>query len=149
MSATVESPRRTDLKTDTRTLIALGAGLVIGLWMASQIEMNLLMAFIGWALVAARTIVHENKWVARGTVVAFLAWAIILPFFHDSGSGFIEDVTLALAYTVMALGLNIIVGFAGLLDAGYVAFYALGALTSGWFMSVSYTHLTLPTTPYV
>ena len=35
----------------------------------------------------------------------------------------------------MALGLNLIVGFAGLLDLGYVAFYALGALTSGWFMS--------------
>ena len=135
MSTTVESPRRTDLKTDTRTLIALGAGLVIGLWMASQIEMNLLMAFIGWALVAARTVLHENRLVARGTVIAFLVWAIILPFLHDSGSGFIEDVTLALAYTVMALGLNIIVGFAGLLDAGYVAFYALGALTSGWFMS--------------
>ena len=35
----------------------------------------------------------------------------------------------------MALGLNIIVGFAGLLDLGYVAFFALGALTAGWFMS--------------
>ena len=82
-----------------------------------------------------RTVFGANKWVVRGTVVGFLVWAIILPFFHDSGSGFIEDMTLALAYTVMALGLNIIVGFAGLLDLGYVAFYALGALTSGWFMS--------------
>jgi branched-chain amino acid transport system permease protein len=36
---------------------------------------------------------------------------------------------------VFALGLNIIVGFAGLLDLGYVAFFALGALTAGWFMS--------------
>ena len=34
---------------------------------------------------------------------------------------------IALAYAVMALGLNIVVGFAGLLDLGYVAFYALGA----------------------
>ena len=42
---------------------------------------------------------------------------------------------LILAYSVMALGLNIIVGFAGLLDLGYVAFFALGALTAGWFMS--------------
>ena len=37
--------------------------------------------------------------------------------------------SLALAYTVMALGLNIIVGFAGLLDLGYVAFFAIGAYT--------------------
>ena len=41
----------------------------------------------------------------------------------------------ALAYVVMALGLNIVVGFAGLLDLGYVAFYAIGALTMGWFGS--------------
>ena len=34
---------------------------------------------------------------------------------------------IALAYAVMALGLNVVVGFAGLLDLGYVAFYALGA----------------------
>ena len=45
---------------------------------------------------------------------------------------------LILAYSVMALGLNIIVGFAGLLDLGYVAFFALGALTAGWFMSGFY-----------
>ena len=36
---------------------------------------------------------------------------------------------LALAYVVMALGLNIVVGFAGLLDLGYVAFFAIGAYT--------------------
>src|ERR1700733_6746573 len=41
----------------------------------------------------------------------------------------------AAAYVVMALGLNIVVGFAGLLDLGYVAFYALGAYTVGWFAS--------------
>ena len=135
MSATVGTPRQMDLKTDRRTLIALGAGLLIGLWMADQIEMNLFMAFLGWVIVAVRTVFHENTWIARGAVVALLAWAIILPFFHDSGAGFMGDLTLALAYAVMALGLNIIVGFAGLLDAGYVAFYALGAYTSGWFMS--------------
>ena len=105
------------------------------LWMADQIEMDLFMAFVAWLLIALRTVFHTNTWVKRGTVVALLVWAIFLPFFHDSGAGFIGDATLALAYTVMALGLNLIVGFAGLLDLGYVAFYALGALTSGWFMS--------------
>ena len=35
----------------------------------------------------------------------------------------------------MALGLNIIVGFAGLLDLGYVAFFAIGAYTIGWLGS--------------
>jgi branched-chain amino acid transport system permease protein len=61
--------------------------------------------------------------------------AIVLPFFFESGSAFIEDSATALIYVVMALGLNIVVGFAGLLDLGYVAFYAIGAYTIGWFGS--------------
>ena len=67
--------------------------------------------------------------------VAILAGAL-LPFFFSAGGGFIEDATLALAYVVMALGLNIIVGFAGLLDLGYVAFFAIGAFTMGYFGSL-------------
>ena len=58
-----------------------------------------------------------------------------MPFVIDSGGGLIFDITLALAYVVMALGLNIIVGFAGLLDLGYVAFFAIGAYTMGWLGS--------------
>ena len=68
------------------------------------------------------------------TIVA-ITIAILLPFFYDSGSGFMNDATVALIYVVMALGLNIVVGFAGLLDLGYVAFFAIGAYTMGWFGS--------------
>ena len=42
-----------------------------------------------------------------------------------------------LVYVMLALGLNIVVGYAGLLDLGYVAFYALGAYTVGWFASTA------------
>jgi branched-chain amino acid transport system permease protein len=75
------------------------------------------------------------------TIVAALAiaLAVALPFFYDSGSAFIEDSTTALVYVVMALGLNIVVGFAGLLDLGYVAFFAIGAYTMGWFGSSFFT----------
>ena len=38
-------------------------------------------------------------------------------------------------YIMLALGLNIVVGFAGLLDLGFVAFYALGAYVVGWLAS--------------
>jgi branched-chain amino acid transport system permease protein len=67
--------------------------------------------------------------------VVAIVFALLLPFFYDSGSPFIEDATIALAYVTMALGLNVVVGFAGLLDLGYVAFYAIGAYTIGWFAS--------------
>jgi branched-chain amino acid transport system permease protein len=72
-----------------------------------------------------------RKWA---TPLALVALAFV-PFFFDSGSAFLDDATLALAYVVMALGLNIIVGFAGLLDLGYVAFFAIGAYTIGWLGS--------------
>jgi len=51
--------------------------------------------------------------------------ALIWPFFSSRGS--VDLATLALIYIMMGLGLNIVVGFAGLLDLGYVAFYAVGA----------------------
>jgi branched-chain amino acid transport system permease protein len=52
-----------------------------------------------------------------------------------SGGTLIGNATLALAYVIMALGLNVVVGFAGLLDLGYVAFYAIGAHVTAYFGS--------------
>ncbi len=50
--------------------------------------------------------------------------------------GITSDTLFVMAvYVMLALGLNIVVGFAGLLDLGYVAFFALGAYTLGWFGS--------------
>ena len=40
-----------------------------------------------------------------------------------------------IVFMMMAVGLNIVVGYAGLLDLGYVAFYAIGAYTAAWFAS--------------
>jgi branched-chain amino acid transport system permease protein len=81
------------------------------------------------------------KSVKRGLAVALLVFLIVLPFFSTAGGSFNDNATKALAYAVMALGLNIVVGFAGLLDLGYVAFYALGAYTIGWFGSGFYAYI--------
>jgi len=70
-----------------------------------------------------------------GLTLAACAFAIVLPLFFDSGGNVMNNLVLAAAYVVMALGLNIIVGFAGLLDLGYVAFFAIGAYTMGYFGS--------------
>ena len=67
-------------------------------------------------------------------VVVIIAAALV-PLFFDPLSGFIDASTTALAYVVMALGLNIVVGFAGLLDLGYVAFFAIGAYVMGYLGS--------------
>ncbi|HAG49806.1 MAG: hypothetical protein A2X87_01955 [Deltaproteobacteria bacterium GWC2_42_51] len=59
--------------------------------------------------------------------LTILASLIILPFFLNNY--YIDVLTLAGLYAVLALGLNISVGLAGLLDLGYIAFYAIGAYT--------------------
>ncbi len=46
--------------------------------------------------------------------------------------------TYMLVFMMMAVGLNIVVGYAGLLDLGYVAFYATGAYAAGWFASAQF-----------
>jgi branched-chain amino acid transport system permease protein len=74
-------------------------------------------------------------WWARAAAIALLVFGAILPLLFVQTSGFLSATVIALAYVVMALGLNIVVGFAGLLDLGYVAFYAIGAYATGWLGS--------------
>ncbi len=74
-------------------------------------------------------------WWSRALAGLLIAIGIVLPFFFPPASGFMNATIIAVAYAVMALGLNVVVGFAGLLDLGYVAFYALGAYSFGWFAS--------------
>jgi branched-chain amino acid transport system permease protein len=71
--------------------------------------------------------------------VFFLALALLYPMILDALLAEPDDLLDAsintLGYVIMALGLNIVVGFAGLLDLGYVAFYAIGAFVIGWLGS--------------
>ena len=72
-------------------------------------------------------------------MIVFLALAILYPYILDQLLATPDDLLDAsiqtLAYIIMALGLNIVVGFAGLLDLGYVAFFAIGAFVMGWLGS--------------
>jgi branched-chain amino acid transport system permease protein len=84
-----------------------------------------------------------RRWVLPAAVIVLI---VIYPLLIEN-VGFLDslfvgrlgidmDTAFQMAvYTMLALGLNIVVGYAGLLDLGYVAFYALGAYTLGWFGS--------------
>lgn len=61
-------------------------------------------------------------WILGG--IGLLVLPLILQYF---GNAWVRIADLALLYVMLALGLNIVVGYAGLLDLGYVAFYAVGA----------------------
>jgi branched-chain amino acid transport system permease protein len=81
---------------------------------------------IGFAIVVVAVFVFY-QWILPETDVAtrtfFRSW-LPLPALNE-----------ALVFVIMALGLNVVVGYAGLLDLGYVAFWAIGGYTAGWIMS--------------
>ncbi|MDP9456623.1 MAG: hypothetical protein M3Q49_02740 [Actinomycetota bacterium] len=62
--------------------------------------------------------------------------AFLFPLLDDGlGLGLMFPIIVIAVYVMLALGLNIVIGFAGLLDLGFVAFYALGAYVMGWLAS--------------
>jgi branched-chain amino acid transport system permease protein len=63
----------------------------------------------------------------RHIIWVLLVAGLVWPFFGSRGA--VGVMTLALIYVILGLGLNIVVGFAGLLDLGYVGFYAIGGYT--------------------
>jgi branched-chain amino acid transport system permease protein len=71
-----------------------------------------------------------------GLPALFIVVAFLFPLVDEAlGTDLMFPVIIVTVYIMLALGLNIVVGFAGLLDLGYVAFYALGAYIVGWFAS--------------
>jgi branched-chain amino acid transport system permease protein len=88
-----------------------------------------------------------NKWVAPAVILLGLLYPFLeeplstLPLIGDfmPSTG---TVVVMIAFTMMAVGLNIVVGYCGLLDLGYVAFYAVGAYTAGWLASQHFEQVT-------
>ena len=65
------------------------------------------------------------KWIGIALIVVAL---VALPFvLQIAGTAWVRITNLAILFVLLSLGLNIVVGFAGLLDLGYIAFYAVGA----------------------
>jgi len=73
---------------------------------------------------------------AYASMAVVLAVMLVFPFAAAPfGNSWVRIADLALLYIMLAVGLNIVVGFAGLLDLGYIAFYALGAYMTGLLAS--------------
>jgi branched-chain amino acid transport system permease protein len=90
----------------------------------------------------------------RNTVVVavLIVGALIYPLIVDSLTSLpvigdfvpsTDAMVIMVVFTTMAIGLNMVVGYAGLLDLGYVAFYAVGAYTAGWFASQQFEQVSI------
>ena len=97
---------------------------------------------------------REHKWLRWAIPLAIIVLAFSYPwwglegplsFIFNDGLGIDNDTLFNMSvYVMLALGLNVVVGYAGLLDLGYVAFFALGAYTLGWFGSGLFVHARHP-----
>src|SRR5262249_25515840 len=121
--------------------------LVLALVWTTQWSLVILLACI----FAVLAIPHEQR--AKILPAAAVLAAVMYPFYLSKlftlpifGSW--PDVATGvymLVFMMMAVGLNIVVGYAGLLDLGYVAFYATGAYTAAWFTSQQFAGQKCPT----
>ena len=78
-------------------------------------------------------------------VLVFVFYQFILPGLVAPVQTFVSDwlpmstINQCVIWAMLAVGLNIVVGYAGLLDLGYVAFWAIGGYVAGWIMSPFFT----------
>ena len=86
----------------------------------------------------------QAKWIrgfSLAAILIYVFYAFIVELLPYEVASFFQKwmpattVNEALVWVICALGLNIVVGYAGLLDLGFVAFWAIGGYTAGWFMS--------------
>ena len=87
---------------------------------------------------------HNRRWAIGFLIAAafvYLFYTFVLPHLGVSVNTTVRQwmplnsINEALVWVICAVGLNIVVGYAGLLDLGFVAFWAIGGYTAGWLMS--------------
>jgi branched-chain amino acid transport system permease protein len=101
------------------------------------------LVFLGLYVPPWERVPHLGRYIVPAAVLAIV---VTYPFYWDKLFtmpilGPFPDVhtgVVMLIYVMMAVGLNVVVGYAGLLDLGYVAFYAMGAYTAAWLSSVQF-----------
>jgi branched-chain amino acid transport system permease protein len=117
--------------------------------LAAQLVLVLLFLVVGPASLGVLLgVVFATTWISdryRSWAIPLIALTatVLYPFYYAKMFtipvfGAWPDVAtgvVMLVFIMMAVGLNIVVGYAGLLDLGYVAFYATGAYTAAWFAS--------------
>jgi branched-chain amino acid transport system permease protein len=105
------------------------------LWKGSRIRSGIS------SVLAAPRAASQRRPVRWGVGLALLVLAFMMPHIETDPFWQAAMVEQIAVYVLLAIGLNVVVGFAGLLDLGFVAFYAIGAYTTAWVTGA------LPTPP--
>src|SRR3982074_559854 len=87
-------------------------------------------ASFAWLRTASPVVGIPPPLRSRVAVTVIFVLAVLFPVIHPNDAD-VDSAANALTYAALALGLNIVVGLAGLLDLGYAAFFAIGAYSYG------------------
>jgi branched-chain amino acid transport system permease protein len=115
-----------------RWLVFAGLGIVLFcvqvLWQSRGQQIRHSLRFVG----ATRATIRKKSSLRISLIMLALVVAVALPHIVTDPfwqAALVEQIAV---YMLLAIGLNVVVGFAGLLDLGFVAFYAIGAYTTAW-----------------
>ena len=119
-------------------LVALGCGIVFVLQLIKPYLAQLLKGKLPSLPKSTKSAADKKhgvpKWVGFLLIAAAILWpflGLVAPGMGIGSRSQVDIATLVMIYIMLGLGLNIVVGFAGLLDLGFVGFYAVGAYTYG------------------
>jgi branched-chain amino acid transport system permease protein len=140
------SARRRAVKAGLWVGVFLVLVALFGVWKTSALAVGAVIFLIlapEWSRLAVRGW-RVGRWFAPVAVIAIVA---SYPYYVNSMPEVplfgpfpqLSTLVVMTIFTMMALGLNFVVGYAGLLDLGYVAFYAMGAYMAGWFASSQFS----------
>jgi branched-chain amino acid transport system permease protein len=102
----------------------------MGVFIASTVIGTFSITLVGGAITGLHTLPADQERMWKMIILAVLI--IAFPFVDEAtGLRWTAQIIFALIFVILGLGLNIVVGFAGLLDLGYAAFFAIGAYTTG------------------
>ncbi|GER73897.1 ABC transporter permease subunit [Weizmannia acidilactici] len=110
----------------------------IGIYLSQKSIVSFLLLLASLLILYFLQFPDKVKWAA-----ALVILGVVLPFAASHGQSYQSYMDVAVMvgiYVAMALGLNIVVGMAGLLDLGFIAFFALGAYTYGIFTTSQASH---------
>jgi branched-chain amino acid transport system permease protein len=124
-------------------LVALGAGLFLTVFATLHVDaasqfVGLTLALVGGGVALSRlglfaflsaVYARRHAW----TLVAMAAVAIAFPFTQEGTSYWLRVAANVGVFAAAAMGLNVVVGLAGLLDLGYIAFFGIGAYVAGLY----------------
>ncbi len=126
------SSTRNGVISSVGTLIALAAPP----WLAASVRRSVDTPVLQKRMPVGRKVVPLTALALAITFPFYTSHMFTIPVFGEFPS--VETAVNMLVFIMMALGLNVVVGYAGLLDLGYVAFYAIGAYTAAWFASLQF-----------